>query len=203
MKAETPDTGVVPGPDGLYRSPWAVSHPLLLDYYDLEWGMPVRGEQGLYERITLEGFQAGLSWLTILRKREAFRKAFNSFDPDLVALFSDRRLDALMAEPGIIRNRRKIEAARQNARATIALRNKGGLGELVWSFKPAATPVPRSTAEVPTSSPESQALSFALRKRDFAFVGPTTIYALMEAIGMVDTHIVGSHRRGSSGIWTE
>ena len=191
------------GEDGLARTPWAGSNSLLLEYYDTEWGLPIHEEQGLFERVSLEAFQAGLSWLTILRKRPAFRQAFHDFDPDAVALMTDAQLDEQLQNPGIIRNRAKIYATRTNAQATIALRAEGGLDAFLWSFKPAQTPRPLALADVPTTSPESIALSKALRKRGFAFVGPTTMHALMEAIGIIDTHLVGSFRRGSSGIWAE
>jgi DNA-3-methyladenine glycosylase I len=174
---------------------------LLREYYDTEWGMPVHGEQALFERISLEAFQAGLSWATILRKREAFRAAFDCFAPDLVAGYTEADVQRLLGDAGIVRNRRKIEAAVTNARATIDLREQGGLDAFIWSFLPESTPCPRTVEEVPTTSPESVALSKALRGKGFAFVGPTTMFALMEAIGMVDTHLVDSHRRGSSGIW--
>jgi DNA-3-methyladenine glycosylase I len=193
--------GTVVGDDGLARPAWAADDPLLQEYYDTEWGLPVRDEQGLFERISLEAFQSGLSWLTILRKRPAFRAAFHDFDPDVVAGYTDHDVDRLLGDPGIVRNRRKIEATVTNARATVALREEGGLVDLVWSFQPATTPAPRTLEEVPTTSPESVALSKALRKRGFAFVGPTTMFALMEAVGIIDTHLVDSHRRGSSGIW--
>jgi DNA-3-methyladenine glycosylase I len=193
----------VVGTDGLARPLWASSDPLLMDYYDTEWGMPVRDEQGLYERICLEGFQSGLSWATILRKRPAFRAAFADFDPDVVATFTDADVERLMQDAGIVRNRMKITATIQNARATLALRHEGGLVELVWSFRPADTPRPTDHSEVPTVSEESKALSKALRKKGFAFVGPTTMYALMEAVGIVDTHLVTSHRRGTSGVWPD
>lgn len=194
-------TGMVIGSDGLARPPWAAADPLLQRYYDTEWGMPVRGEQGLYERISLEAFQAGLSWATILRKRPAFRAAFDDFDPDCVARYDNRQVQCLLDDSRIVRNRRKIEAAITNAQATIALRAHGGLDELVWSFRPDATPCPRTIAEIPTRSPESVALSRALRAQGFVFVGPTTMFALMEACGIVDTHLLDSHRRGSSGVW--
>jgi DNA-3-methyladenine glycosylase I len=196
-----PDSGAVPGADGLARPLWASTDPLLREYYDTEWGLPVTDEQGLYERICLEGFQAGLSWATILRKRPAFRTAFAGFNPDAVALFTEADVERLMQEPGIVRNRLKIRSAVTNARATLALRQEGGLVEFVWQFKPAETPRPALHSEIPTQSPESVALSKALRKKGFSFVGPTTMFALMEAIGMVDTHLLDSHRRGSSGIW--
>jgi DNA-3-methyladenine glycosylase I len=196
-----PENGTIIGSDGLARPPWASVDPLMREYYDHEWGMPVRDEQGMYERISLEGFQAGLSWATILRKREAFRTAFLDFHAESVAAFTEADVERLMHDPGIVRNRLKIRAAITNAKATIALRSEGGLVDFVWSFQPKSTPEPRTFADVATQSPESIALSKALRKKGFAFVGPTTMYALMEAIGMIDTHLVDSHRRGSSGIW--
>jgi len=194
--------GVVLCEDGLVRPAWASRDPLLREYYDTEWGMPVRDERGMYERLSLEAFQAGLSWVTILRKRPAFRAAFGDFHPDTVAAFGEADVERLMADAGIVRNRAKILAAITNAQATVALRAEGGLADFVWSFRPAATPEPRSMAEVPTTSAESVALSKALRKKGFAFVGPTTMFALMEATGIVDTHLVDSHRRGTSGVWT-
>jgi DNA-3-methyladenine glycosylase I len=171
------------------------------DYYDNEWGMPVSGENAHFERLVLEGFQAGLSWATILRKRPAFREVFRHFDVDTVAAFGDREVDAMLADARIIRHRGKIEAAIGNARATQQLRADGGLVNFLWSFKPDRTPEPAEIADVPTTSAESIAMSKALRARGFRFVGPTTMFALMEAIGIVDTHLMSSHRRGSSGIW--
>ena len=193
---------LVIGDDGLARPTWAATDPLLRDYYDTEWGMPVRDERGLCERLSLEAFQSGLSWATILRKRAAFRKAFDDFDPDTVAAYDEGDVERLMADAGIVRNRRKIEATITNARATVALRDEGGLPALIWSFRPAETPAPTSYDEIPTQSEESRALARALRARGFVFVGPTTMFALMEAVGVVDTHLVGSHRRGTSGVWT-
>ena len=209
MKAPAPtddsspadDPGIVVGDDGLARPVWASVDPMMREYYDTEWGMPVRDEQGMYERISLEAFQAGLSWATILRKRPAFRSAFDGFDPDVVARYGDDDVERLMADAGIVRNRAKIHATITNAQATIRLREKGGLARFVWSFQPSETPTPRTFDEVPTKSPESLALSKALRKEGFAFVGPTTMYALMEAVGIVDTHLLGSHRRGTSAVW--
>ena len=195
------ENGTVIGGDGLARPAWAASDHLMQAYYDHEWGMPVRDEQGLYERISLEGFQAGLSWATILRKREAFREAFLDFHPESVATFTEADVERLMLDAGIVRNRLKIRATITNAKATIALREEGGLVDFVWSFKPDKTPAPKTLADIPTTSPESIALSKALRKKGFAFVGPTTMYALMEAVGIIDTHLVDSHRRGSSGVW--
>ncbi|MEO5778186.1 MULTISPECIES: DNA-3-methyladenine glycosylase I [Arthrobacter] len=193
--------GPITGDDGLGRPPWAATNPMLRDYYDHEWGLPVRDEQGLFERISLEAFQAGLSWATILRKRPAFRTAFQGFQPDAVADFTEADVERLLQDAGIVRNRLKIRATITNARATLALRDDGGLVDFVWGFQPASTPEPVLTDQIPTTSPESIALSKALRKKGFAFVGPTTMFALMEAVGMVDTHLLDSHRRGSSGIW--
>ena len=192
--------GPVIGEDGIARCPWAVGENR--PYHDDEWGRPVRGEAAVFERLTLEAFQSGLSWLIILRKRPAFREAFSGFDLETVAAYDDARLAALMEDASIVRNRQKIEAARTNARAAVALRERGGLEDFVWSFRPAETPAPETTEQMPTTSPESLALSKALKKAGFTFVGPTTMYALMEAIGIVDTHLVGCHRRGISGVWS-
>lgn len=192
---------LVVGDDGLARPAWAAVDPLLREYYDTEWGMPVSDEQGLYERICLEGFQAGLSWATILRKRPAFRAAFADFEPDVVAQYTDEDVDRLMTDAAIVRNGMKIRATIANAAATVRMRDEGGLVDFVWSFRPQRTPEPKLMSEVPTTSAESVALSKALRKKGFAFVGPTTMFALMEAVGIVDTHLLSSHRRGSSGVW--
>jgi DNA-3-methyladenine glycosylase I len=193
--------GVVMCEDGLARTPWAASDPLLRAYYDTEWGMPVRDERGLFERLALESFQSGLSWITILRKRDEFRIAFDNFLPEKVAAFGEDDVTRLLANPEIVRNRAKIVATINNAAAAIALRGEGGLVDFIWSFRPAQTPMPETVAQVPTSSEESIALSKALRARGFSFVGPTTMYALMEATGMIDTHLLGSHRRGCAGVW--
>ncbi len=166
------------------------------DYHDTEWGVPVDGERGLFERLSLEGFQAGLSWSTILNKRDRFREVFHGFDVDRVAAMTDDDLDELMQDTGIVRNRAKILATRKNALATIELRDDGGLEAFIAGFRPEHDPEPADASEVPAISPESTALSKALRKRGFGFVGPTTVHALMEATGLVDTHLVGCHRRG-------
>lgn len=184
------------------RASWATGDPLLTEYYDTEWGMPVRDEAGVFERLSLEAFQSGLSWITVLRKREAFRAAFDGFDPDRVAAYGAEDVERLLADSGIIRNRRKIEATVGNAGAALRLRDAGtDLGELVWSFMPELSPAPLTEAEVPSTSPESAALAKELKRRGFSFVGPTTVYALMTAIGIVDAHVVTSHRRGCSGLW--
>lgn len=188
--------------DGRVRPTWASHDELLRTYYDTEWGLPVHDEAGVFERLVLEGFQAGLSWRTVLAKREAFREAFEGLIPDRVAAFTTDDVDRLLSAPGIIRNRRKIEAAIANARATVAIRTNtdttdgpSHLGELVWSYRPAHDPRPRSQDEVPTQLPESVALAADLKSRGFRFVGPTTMLALMAAIGIVNTDIVGTHRR--------
>jgi DNA-3-methyladenine glycosylase I len=193
-------TGPVRGDDGILRCPWGDS-PALRDYHDTEWGLPVAGESAMFERLCLEGFQAGLSWLTILNKRARYREVFHGFDVDRVAAMTDADVDRLLADPGIVRNRAKIEAARKNARGAIDLRAEGGLEAFVEDFAPAATPAPADTTDLPGSSPESAALSKALKKRGFGFVGPTTMHALMEATGIVDTHLTGCFRRGASGRW--
>ncbi|MDQ3155142.1 MAG: DNA-3-methyladenine glycosylase I [Actinomycetota bacterium] len=195
------NTDSVLADDGLVRPRWASTDPMLRDYYDHEWGMPIRDEQGLFERISLEAFQSGLSWAIILRKRPTFRDAFDDFHPDTVAAYTDTDVERLLGDAGIVRNRLKILATINNAKATVALRKEEGLVDFVWSFKPDRTPKPKTFADVPTKSPESLALSKALRKKGFSFVGPTTMYALMEAVGIIDTHLVDSHRRGSSGVW--
>lgn len=189
-------SGVVVGTDGLARCAWAGSSPDYLDYHDREWGVPVHGEKALYERITLEAFQSGLAWITILRKREAFRAAFAGFDPEAVAAFDDSDRERLMADAGIVRNRLKVDAAIANARAVLGLREQGGLEDLVWSHRPERHTPPRSTAELRATSPESVALAKALKKAGFAFVGPTTMYAAMQACGLVDDHLLGCHRAG-------
>ena len=188
--------------DGLIRPTWASHDELLRSYYDTEWGLPIHDEAGVFERLVLEGFQAGLSWRTVLAKREAFRQAFDGFVPDRVATFTSDDVDRLVSTPGIIHNRRKIDAAISNARATVAMRNDSAvadgpshLGELVWSYRPTLDPLPRSKDEVPTQLPESVALAADLKSRGFCFVGPTTMLALMAAIGIVNTDIVGTHRR--------
>jgi DNA-3-methyladenine glycosylase I len=179
--------GLVAGPDGRLRCAWGVSTPDYVSYHDTEWGQPVRTDDGLYERMTLEAFQSGLSWLTILRKRPAFRTAFGNFKIKKVAGFGDADVARLMADVGIVRNRAKIDAAIANARAALELPD--GLAALLWSFEPEPRPRPKTFADVPPSTPESTAMAKALRKLGFRFVGPTTAYALMQATGMVDDHL--------------
>ena len=186
---------LVPGPDGRPRCRWATSAPEYLDYHDREWGRPVHDQVGLFERLCLEGFQSGLSWLTILRKREGFRRAFAGFDPAVVAGFGDRDVARLLGDPGIIRNHRKVAATIANARAVLAL-DDTTLPELVWSHAPADHPAPASFAEVPATIPESVALAKELKRRGFRQVGPTTVYATMQACGVVDDHLAGCFVRG-------
>lgn len=193
------ERGPVTGPDGRLRCPWALSTDDYVRYHDEEWGRPVRGDDALFERLCLEAFQSGLSWLTILRKREAFRAAFAGFRVEEVAAFGAEDVARLMADAGIVRNRRKIEATIANARAAAALA-PAGLTELVWSFAPdpAARPARRTLDDVPAVTPESSALAEELKRRGFVFVGPTTAYAAMQACGLVDDHLEGCvARRGS------
>ncbi len=195
----TAGTPAVVGDDGIARCPWGAGDDVNRGYHDTEWGVPIRGEAAHLERLTLEAFQSGLSWRTILEKRENFRAAFAGFDAAAVAAYDDDDRARLMADAGIVRNRLKVDAAITNARATLALRTLGGLEEFVEGFRPAPAPPPATTADVPTTSPESVALARALKKHGFVFVGPTTMYALMEAIGLVDDHLEGCHRRGAAG----
>jgi DNA-3-methyladenine glycosylase I len=185
------ETGAVAGPDGRPRCPWGLSAPEYVEYHDVEWGRPLRGVVPMFERLSLEAFQSGLSWLVILRKREAFRRAFAGFDPAAVAGFDDVDAARLLADPAIVRNRAKIEATRRNAHAVLAMDQP--LDELLWSFAPDPRNRrrPRTLAEVPAVTPESTAMAKALKKRGFSFVGPTTCYALMQAAGLVDDHLEG------------
>ena len=187
-------TDVVLGADGRRRCSWPGADPLYVAYHDTEWGNPVHGERELYERLVLEGFQSGLAWITILRKRDGFRRAFAGFDPEVVASFDDSDTERLMADPSIVRNRAKIRATITNARAVLDLRHLGGLDALVWSHAPAAHQPPSCGAELRATSPESLALSSALKKHGFSFVGPTTMYAAMQACGLVNDHLPGCFR---------
>ena len=189
-------TGLVQGPDGLVRCGWGGSTPDYLPYHDLEWGRPVHGDDALFERMTLEAFQSGLSWITILRKRPAFRAAFAGFSIPAVAAFSAADASRLMADAGIVRNRMKVDAALHNARVAAGLPE--GLATLLWSFAPPPRPRPATRADVPATTPESTALARELKRRGFTFVGPTTAYALMQATGMVDDHLAGCWRRGAA-----
>lgn len=216
--------GLVACKDGLVRPTWAATDPLLRDYYDTEWGSPVTSEQGVFERLVLESFQSGLSWSTILKKREAFRAAFASFIPEAVAAFTDQDRERLMQDAGIVRNKRKIDAAITNAQAVIALHSalaaesdarRAGrmeeaplthllrprqsyprhLGELVWLYQPREHPLPKNAGEVPAQTEESRALSAQLKRRGFVFIGPVTALALMSAIAIANTDILGTWKR--------
>ena len=173
---------------------WGASTPEYVAYHDEEWGRPVHDSRALYEKMCLEAFQSGLSWLTILRKREGFRAAFAGFEIERVAAFGDEDVARLMADAGIVRNRAKIEAAIANARAASDL----DLAALLWSFAPEPRPRPRTAADIPASTPESAAMAKELKRRGFRFVGPTTAYALMQACGLVDDHIEGCLVRAGS-----
>lgn len=190
---------LVRGEDGVARCAWGTSTEDYRAYHDGEWGRPVRGDTALFERITLEAFQSGLSWLTILRKREHFRVAFSGFDPVAVARFDESDVERLMADAGIVRNRRKIDATITNARALTRLQGQGAsLDEMFWSHRPAVHQRPRSMAELPARTSESTALSKDLKAHGFVFVGPTTMYAAMQACGVVDDHLAGCHVIGES-----
>ena len=187
-------SGLEHGPDGRPRCAWGLSAPEYIDYHDTEWGRPVHGENDLYERLTLEAFQSGLSWLTILRKRENFRGAFDGFDLEKVAGYGERDVARLLSDEGIVRNRKKIEAAIANARAARELHSTGEtLDELIWSFvpDPKTRPAPKSGRDIPALTDESTALSKELKRRGFIFVGPTTAYATMQAVGVVNDHLAG------------
>lgn len=181
------------GPDGLARCAWVGDDAEYRRYHDEEWGRPLHGDRALFEKMSLEGFQAGLSWITILRKRPRFRSVFADFDPEVVSTFGDDDVERLLADAGIVRNRQKVEATIANARLVRAM-EPGALDALIWSFAPAERPRPTTFAEVPAVTPESTALSKALRKRGFRFVGPTTMYALMQSAGLVDDHLSGCWR---------
>ncbi|HEX3932457.1 MAG TPA: DNA-3-methyladenine glycosylase I [Nocardioides sp.] len=190
--------GAVVGDDGVARCPWGAADDVMRAYHDDEWGRPVEGESAHFERLTLEAFQSGLSWRTILLKRPAFRAAFAGFDADEVAAYDGRDVARLMADAGIVRNRLKVAAAITNAAATVALREHGGLVALVEEHRPQGWARPATTEDMQASTPESVALSKALKKAGFAFVGPTTMHALMQAIGLVDDHLLGCFRSAST-----
>jgi DNA-3-methyladenine glycosylase I len=189
----------IPGPDGRLRCPWGLSAPDYVTYHDEEWGRPVHGDDALFERLCLEAFQSGLSWITILRRREGFRRAFAGFEIAAVAAFGEADRERLLADEGIIRNRAKVDATLANAKL-LAQWSPGELDGLIWSYAPdpAHRPVPRTVAEVPAVTEESTALSKALKKRGLRFVGPTTAYALMQACGLVDDHVTGCVARGGN-----
>jgi len=187
---------VLLGSDGRARCAWVGDDAEYRRYHDEEWGTALRGDRALFEKLSLEGFQAGLSWITILRKRPRFREVFAGFDPAVVAAFGEDDVARLMGDAGIVRNRAKIEATISNARLVLEM-DPGELDALLWSFAPAARARPASFAEIPAVTTESEAMSKALRKRGFRFVGPTTMYALMQSAGMVDDHVIGCWRAAS------
>lgn len=189
MTAELPAAG----PDGLLRCPWCLQPPEFIGYHDDEWGRPVRDDRGLFERICLETFQSGLSWLTILRKRENFRTAFSGFDIGAVAAFDEADVARLLADEGIVRNRKKIESTISNARAVGEL--PVGLAELIWKFAPDRQRTPVSLADIPASTAESKALAKELRGHGFTFTGPVTVYATMQSCGVVNDHLADCHWR--------
>jgi DNA-3-methyladenine glycosylase I len=186
----------------LVRCAWVGSDPLYLAYHDDEWGVPLHGDRELFELLTLEGAQAGLSWLTILKRRIGYRRAFAGFDPERVAAFGDAERERLLADPGIVRNRAKVDATIQNARALLQMWSAGeGLDELVWSFVEGEARVNRfhTLGDIPAETPESKAMSKALKQRDFAFVGPTICYAFMQAAGLVNDHTIDCFRWAQLG----
>jgi DNA-3-methyladenine glycosylase I len=186
--------GVEPGPDGKPRCWWCLGSEDYLAYHDDEWGRPLHGETELFERLTLEAFQSGLSWLTILRKRENFRRAFDGFDVERIAAYRAKEVKRLLSDAGIVRNRMKIEATVTNAKAAREMHVNGEtLDELIWSFAPDSDsrPVPRTLADLEATTPESKALSNELKRRGFVFVGPTTAYSTMEAVGAINDHLAG------------
>jgi DNA-3-methyladenine glycosylase I len=200
VPAAPPPEGVTVGDDGVARCWWGAGDPLYRRYHDQEWGRPVADDRRLFEKLSLEGFQAGLSWLTILRKRESFRRVFDGFDPAKVARFGPERVERLLADPGIVRNRAKIDATINNARRYPELVEEfGSLAAYVWRFEPdpgtRPTVLDQATLMQLGRSPESVAMSKDLRRRGWSFVGPTTVYAFMEAMGLVNDHLEGCHRR--------
>ena len=194
-----PNVPALPGPDGRLRCPWAVGDPEYTRYHDEEWGVPLHGDRALFEKLSLEGFQSGLSWITILKRRDAFRTAFAGFEPDRVAAFGEEEVERLVQDPRIIRNRAKIQAVVGNARALVALEAERGadaLDALVWSHvpEPRTAPRPSEATELPARTTESSALGSALKRLGFRFVGPVTVYALMQSGGLVDDHLAGCWR---------
>ena len=196
--AKSRTTPVTRGHDAkLVRCPWPGDDPLYVAYHDREWGVPEHDDQALFEKLLLDGFQAGLSWITILRKRDNFRRAFDGFDANKMARYTPRKLEALRTDAGIVRNRQKIAAAVTNARAFLEIQQEpGGFDRYIWSFTGGKTKVnrPRTLAELPAQTPESAAMSKDLMRRGFRFVGPTICYAFMQAVGIVNDHLTGCFR---------
>ena len=193
--------GLLPGNDGVVRCWWAGTDPLYLRYHDREWGRPAKSEARLFEKVCLEGFQAGLAWITILRKREAFRAAFARFDPERIAAFGDRDVARLLRDAGIVRHRGKIESTINNARRALELRSEGGLAVYAWGFEPEAASRPKrltqARLETMATAPASVAMSRDLKARGWTYVGPTTLYAFMQAMGLVNDHLEGCAVRGA------
>lgn len=192
---------VIVHPDGLARCPWAGRDPAYVAYHDEEWGRPERDGRALFEKLVLDGFQAGLSWITILRKRDAFRMAFDGFDPSRVARFDDRRVHELMQNDGIVRNRAKIEGAIRSARAWLDIESAQGFSTYVWDFVDGEPIVnlPRRMSDIPTQSPLSARFARDLKARGFKFCGPTIVYAFMQAVGLIDDHLADCHIRQAKG----
>lgn len=186
---------LITGPDGVVRCNWPGDDPLYVAYHDNDWGRPVHDERELFEKLILDGAQAGLAWITILRKREGYRRAFEGFDPERIANYGPDDVERLLADPGIVRNRQKVAAAIGNAKALLAMHDAGEtLSELVWSHAPTEHPRLRVGMEFPVTTPEAVTLSEALRSRGWKFVGPTIVYAFMQAVGVVDDHVEGCFR---------
>jgi DNA-3-methyladenine glycosylase I len=191
-----PTAELLTGEDGVPRCSWPGADPLYVAYHDQDWGRPVRDERELFEKLILDGAQAGLAWITILRKRAGYRRAFEGFDPERIAAYGPDDVERLLADPGIVRNRQKVAAAISNAQALLAMHDAGEtLTDLVWSHSPAEHPVLRVGADYPVTIPEAEALSAELRRRNWKFVGPTIVYAFMQAVGIVDDHVEGCFRR--------
>lgn len=196
MDDEAPPPGLRRGEDGFVRCWWCGGDPLYVAYHDHEWGVPVRDEHRLFEKLCLEGFQAGLSWLTILRKRPAFRAAFAGFDPVRIAQYTDHDVARLLTDPSIVRHRGKIEATIANARAYATLvEQEGSLAAFVWRYAEPSGPAPRGPEDLPSDTPASRALARELKRRGWRYLGPTTVYAFMQAMGLVDDHLVGCRAR--------
>lgn len=192
------ESGLIKGTDGVMRCWWSGDDAEYVAYHDREWGVPVLSDTRLFEKLALEGFQSGLSWLTILRKRENFRRAFAGFDPEAVAAFGERDVQRLLGDAGIVRHRGKIEATISNARACLELREQhGSLAHFVWQFAPAGARRLKSKREVAATSPESHAMSAALKRQGWRFVGPTTVYAFFQAMGLVNDHLAGCFRHAA------
>lgn len=197
MSGEAPSDGsLILHPDGRARCWWPGTDPLYVAYHDTDWGVPEYGDRALFEKLILDGFQAGLSWITILRKRESFRAAFDGFEPARIVHYGPEKIEALMGDPGIVRNRAKIEATIRGARAWLEIRERGSFSTFLWDFvdgRPVQTNL-RTRAEAPTRSPAAEKMSKALKERGFGFCGPTIVYAFMQAVGMTNDHLVGCFR---------